>query len=465
MAYKKDVDYQALIDAAAGKGDFAAAAKYETLRNEKIIGEGLNVPTTNKYGGQGGTGDTDYSVILRGQMANGAPAEEVSSVLGRRIEKASSTPGLEKYAYDDVYQAAMDYIKNSEQKAADTFTYESAPIYADKYTDQINSLTKALLSRDPFSYNFEEDPNYATIKKQYLREADRTQADTLASYAAMTGGMPSTAAVAAASQAADYTKTQLTDRIPELMQAARAMYDADYAQQLQGIQLLQGLSDSDYNRYLGALGQYNTDRSFAYGQFSDDYNRRAYEDETAYNRSLNTAETLAAYGDFSGYKAMGYTDAQIAEMKRTYEQAALAPASGRTGGGGGSEKSVNDVPNLGTDAWYSYIQDASAAAGQDPFDYMRQNYKKLGISSSFIDEYYEKYLEWEKKQGKESSPSLSSAAAIVWTRVHDMLYGNGKTPTKDVGIREDALKVLISAAKMGSISDAEMDIIMDELGL
>ena len=36
MAYDKNTDYQALIDAAVKKGDYAAAAKYEQQRNEKI---------------------------------------------------------------------------------------------------------------------------------------------------------------------------------------------------------------------------------------------------------------------------------------------------------------------------------------------------------------------------------------------------------------------------------------------
>ena len=52
--------------------------------------------------------------------------------------------------------------------------------------------------------------------KQYLREADRTQRDTLAQYGVMTGGLPSTQAVAAASQAADYTKSQLPEKLADL---------------------------------------------------------------------------------------------------------------------------------------------------------------------------------------------------------------------------------------------------------
>lgn len=43
----------------------------------------------------------------------------------------------------------------------------------------------------------------------------------------------------------------------------------------------------------------------------DDYN-------TQYNNMLQQASTLAQYGDFSGYKALGYTDQQIAAMRSSW---------------------------------------------------------------------------------------------------------------------------------------------------
>jgi len=40
---------------------------------------------------------------------------------------------------------------------------------------------------------------------------------------------------------------------------------------------------------------------------------------TQWNKLADQAETLAKYGDFSGYKALGYSDQQIADMRRTWE--------------------------------------------------------------------------------------------------------------------------------------------------
>lgn len=47
---------------------------------------------------------------------------------------------------------------------------------------------------------------------------------------------------------------------------------------------------------------------------------------------------MASYGDFSGYKALGYTDSQIASMRQAYQIAQTAKAkSGRSGSSGGKK--------------------------------------------------------------------------------------------------------------------------------
>lgn len=108
--------------------------------------------------------------------------------------------------------------------------------------------------------------------------------------------------------------------------------------------LLTALEQGDYNKYLNALAQHNNDRNFAYGVYRDQWDRNyqldrdgvndsrydmewnygvgrdeledsRYQDETEYARALEKAQTLAAGGDFSGYKAMGYSDQEIANLK------------------------------------------------------------------------------------------------------------------------------------------------------
>ena len=136
-----------------------------------------------------------------------------------------------------------------------------------------------------FSYDPNTDPSWLAYQKQYRREGDRATANALGQAAAMTGGMPSSYAVTAASQAGDYYASQLSDKLPQLYQDAYNRYLQEYQRQLGIADAYAGYDQTEYNRYLTRLGQYNTDRNFAYGAYRDQIGDQRYADETAYNRS------------------------------------------------------------------------------------------------------------------------------------------------------------------------------------
>lgn len=110
-------------------------------------------------------------------------------------------------------------------------------------------------------------------KQNYLRAADNTQKDTLAKYATMTGGVPSTAAVAAASQAADATKAQLDAKIQGINQANASLlmsagqmeqnrYQSQIANAMSRWQAL-GYADRDVAAVLGVpIGTATTDQAY-----------------------------------------------------------------------------------------------------------------------------------------------------------------------------------------------------------
>lgn len=143
-------------------------------------------------------------------------------------------------------------------------------VYESAYAEEIDRLLRELAGREPFSYDYESDPLYSAYKKQYLREADRTAEDTLGYYAGMTGGMPSTAAISAASEASNAYKSALSDKIPELMQLAYDMYLDEIAQSRYDLDTLRELDNTAYNRW------YTANR--------DAVEDARYEDETSYNR-------------------------------------------------------------------------------------------------------------------------------------------------------------------------------------
>lgn len=127
-----------------------------------------------------------------------------------------------------------------------------------------------------FSYDMENDEVYQAYKNQYIREGQRAAADAVGSAASTTGGIASSYASTAAAQAGNYYAAQLSDKVPELYDAA-------------------------YSRYTNDLSQYNTDRDFAYSQYMDNIDQT----NTLYNRQWEEAAQKAAVGDYSGYAALG----------------------------------------------------------------------------------------------------------------------------------------------------------------
>lgn len=237
------------------------------------------------------------------------------------------------------------------------FSYEAAPTYTSRYQNQIDDLTRQILNREAFSYDPEKDPTYQQYKESYTRNGERAMQDTLGQVSARTGGLASSYAGSAAQQTYDNYMGALADKIPELKQLAYSMYQDEGNTQRANLEMLVALEQGDYAKYADLLAQYNTDRSFDYGVHRDNisderynnewnysvgrdqiadkryedetaYNRETYKDETEYNRALAKAQTLAAGGDFSGYKALGYTDQEIAGLKSAYNKAQASARSG-----------------------------------------------------------------------------------------------------------------------------------------
>lgn len=121
----------------------------------------------------------------------------------------------------DYRTAAIREAQRNEKIRGEGLTkYQTTSHYSDYLprTDQINSGMDRLAEQKTWSYDPANDPAWQAARKQYLREAERGTRDTMASYAGMTGGVPSTAAVSAGQQAGNYYRSQLMDRLPEYMQ-------------------------------------------------------------------------------------------------------------------------------------------------------------------------------------------------------------------------------------------------------
>lgn len=347
MARLKQYDKQALIDRSQYGGstfdqqhftddELRAAAQareaYRTGQTDMKSAHDFVEGIRSKYGYSGGGNGSQYNKISYTQQTN---------------------------QWNDTINALWDQV-NGYGPFQDT---REKPTYSNRYDQQINDLLQQYVNREKFSYDYKNDPLYANYRKQYQREGQRATQDALAEAAAASGGIPSSYAASAAAQAQNYYASQIADKIPELERLAYQKYLDDASLQQSKISALQGQEQLDYAKYIDALGQYNTDRNFDYGVYSDRYNQLAnnlglaanqqstqYSMETAaQGDALDRVQNFLKAGgkladlDSSLIARSGLTPAELKTYEAYYANQSSGGSGGRGGRGGGSGGSEEET--------------------------------------------------------------------------------------------------------------------------
>lgn len=288
---------------------------------------------------------------------------------------------------------------------------------------QISAKLDALLNRTPFSYDAASDPLYQQYRKQYTREADRSAEDVLGKAAVMTGGMPSTAAVAASQQASDYQMSQMTDKIPELQQLAYSMYQDKLSGDRADLNTLIGLEDNNYNRWL-------TDRNYLYQLARDQVGDQQTADALAYQKQQDKMNY-----DYQKERDAIEDARYNAEWQYKLQQAAAQAA--RSSGGSSRRTSGSGMGgSTGGTMDYEGLFAAAQASG-NPKSWLAQkaNYQKYGFtSSSGLYSDYENWLEGQNGGGGSGSGYNSSNFNAAMSSLRTMLE-QGKTDYAEGGIR------------------------------
>lgn len=126
---------------------------------------------------------------------------------------------------------------------------QGAAGYTSPYAEKLNQVITGLGDSKWQGWDANSDPAMQAYRKQYLREADRTTEDVLGKYAQNTGGIAGSAAIAAATQAGDYYKSQLADKVPQLYENAYARHLNEVAQQQNMAELLMNAESQQQNQY------------------------------------------------------------------------------------------------------------------------------------------------------------------------------------------------------------------------
>ena len=167
-SYDPNTDYSKLMDDAAEKGNFIAAAQYERLRNEKIKGEGLTqYQTSNRY--------AQYLPKENNQQPSGTDTQQ--------LPKSNS--------------------------------------------QQLQDIMDKILGREDFHYDMDADALYQQYKDKYMKQGALAMEDTMGKAAALTGGYGNSYAQSVGQQVYNQHLAGLNDVVPELYALARQQYDAE----------------------------------------------------------------------------------------------------------------------------------------------------------------------------------------------------------------------------------------------
>lgn len=126
---------------------------------------------------------------------------------------------------------------------------QGAAGYTSPYAEKLSQVIAGLGDSKWQGWDANSDPSMQAYRKQYLREAERSAEDVLGQYAQNTGGIAGSAAIAAATQASDYYKSQLADKVPQLYENAYARHLNEVAQQQNMAELLMNAENQQQNQY------------------------------------------------------------------------------------------------------------------------------------------------------------------------------------------------------------------------
>lgn len=362
----------------------------------------------------------------------------VLDALARRDEKTRAT--------------GQSYGRSSEDILAELYGlyYAPYPDAAPEFGGQGNFDAAQSIADQLARMSYEDwvkGDQYQALADRYTRMGRMGMEDTLGRISGRTGGLASSYASSAAQQ-------QYNDYMSQLEAAAREMYSGERSDLMDNANLYLTLGDKEWGRYQDQLGQYNTDRDYRYqagrDQISDrryedetDYERKTYQSETEYNRALAKAQTLAASGDFSGYKALGYTDAEIANLRSAWErEQAAARVSGRSSSrsSGGSSTGSGGMK-------------LSVAK-----DYAKQGIFNDDVVAAFRDAgYSEEYLRATYGYGESGGDGGDSFASTVLRNLQDSVARNG-------GLTQVQLGQLKNYVAGHMLTQQEVNDILDALG-
>lgn len=235
--------------------------------------------------------------------------------------------------------------------------------YQSKWKEQLDGIMDKILNREGFNYDVNADALYQQYKDRYMQQGKLAMQDTMGQAAALTGGYGNSYAQNAGQQAYEGYLQGLNDKVPELYSMAMEKYQMEGDDLNNKANLLGNKDALDYSRYQDELNQWNTDRSFAYGQEQDALARQDKLDAQDKALAQDQVQYLLSLGikpNDDLLKRAGF-DSQYTD---TVWQRNQPQTGGSGGGGGGGSRSGYSEGELTLEEMLQNMQKAGASRAE-----------------------------------------------------------------------------------------------------
>ena len=198
---------------------------------------------------------------------------------------------------------AFNYQKNDDTRRKDELSDElftrylttSQEGFSSPYTEKKNKALADYENIGDFKYDFADDPMYASIRDQYMRDGKLAMQDTVGKASAASGGYGNSYAASAGAQAYNQYVSQVNDVIPELYQMAYNIYANKKSDAYTKASLYDTLEATDYSRKQDDISRAYNDYSAAASRADSAYSRDFNEQSTAYQTAYQEEQDARNY--------------------------------------------------------------------------------------------------------------------------------------------------------------------------
>ena len=196
--------------------------------------------------------------------------------------------------------------------------------YQGMYQQPMNQTMNNLLGQKPFQYNVNTDALYQQIKDNYIKQGRQAMMNTQGQAAALTGGYGNSYGALAGQQAYQESLGNLSAQIPELYQLAYNKYLNNENSQRQNLAALQGLDESEYQRYQYDTQQYESKLADLYAKYEKSKSGGGGGKKSTLSSYMNDVYAMysndeGSYNSQTGLKGDAGVDAAVAAGAITKE--------------------------------------------------------------------------------------------------------------------------------------------------